>query len=161
MTNATNKKKSFFDYFLNFLEKGGNALPHPATLFALFALSVLLLSAVGAWLGWQATHPATGEVITTVNLLSKEGLNQVLNKMVTNFTSFAPLGIVLVAMLGIGIAETSGLIGVFIRMLVLKAPKRILTYWLDAFPYCLDIIRNPLRTGRRHILPTSGIRYNY
>src|SRR5690554_4311672 len=127
MSDTIKKKKSFFDYFLNFLEKGGNALPHPATLFALFALGVLLLS-VGYWLNWQATHPATGEVISAVNLLSKEGLNQVLNQMVSNFTSFAPLGIVLVAMLGIGIAETSGLIGVFIRMLVLKAPKRILTF---------------------------------
>lgn len=128
MSDTIKKKKSFFDYFLNFLEKGGNALPHPATLFALFALGVLLLSVVGYWLNWQATHPATGEVISAVNLLSKEGLNQVLNQMVSNFTSFAPLGIVLVAMLGIGIAETSGLIGVFIRMLVLKAPKRILTF---------------------------------
>jgi aminobenzoyl-glutamate transport protein len=128
MTTATKKKRSFFDYFLNFLEKGGNALPHPATLFALFALSVLLLSVIGTWLGWQAMHPATGELITTVNLLSKEGLNRLLNEMVTNFTSFAPLGIVLVAMLGIGIAEISGLIGAFIRILVIKSPKRILTF---------------------------------
>lgn len=128
MTSTTKKKKSFFDYFLNFLEKGGNALPHPATLFALFALSVLALSVIGHWLNWQAAHPATGEMIQTVNLLSKEGLSRVLNEMVNNFTSFAPLGIVLVAMLGIGIAETSGLIGAFIRMLVLSAPKRILTF---------------------------------
>lgn len=128
MTSTTKKKKSFFDYFLNFLEKGGNALPHPATLFALFALSVLVLSVIGHWLNWQAAHPATGEMIQTVNLLSKEGLSRVLNEMVNNFTSFAPLGIVLVAMLGIGIAETSGLIGAFIRMLVLSAPKRILTF---------------------------------
>lgn len=128
MTTATKKKRNFFDYFLNFLEKGGNALPHPATLFALFALSVLLLSVIGAWLGWQATHPATAEVITIVNLLSKEGLNRLLNEMVANFTSFAPLGIVLVAMLGIGIAEISGLIGAFIRILVIKSPKRILTF---------------------------------
>ncbi|WP_026475124.1 AbgT family transporter [Alkaliflexus imshenetskii] len=128
MTSTTKKKKSFFDYFLNFLERGGNALPHPATLFALFALSVLALSVIGHWLNWQAAHPATGEMIQTVNLLSKEGLSRVLNEMVNNFTSFAPLGIVLVAMLGIGIAETSGLIGAFIRMLVLSAPKRILTF---------------------------------
>ena len=128
MTTTNKKKRSLFDYFLNFLEIGGNALPHPATLFALFALSVLLLSVIGSWQGWQATHPATAEVITTVNLLSKEGLNRLLNEMVTNFTSFAPLGIVLVAMLGIGIAEISGLIGAFIRLLVIKSPKRILTF---------------------------------
>lgn len=124
----TKQKKRFIDYFLNFLEKGGNALPHPATLFALFAVSVLLLSAVGYWLNWQVNHPATGETISAVNLLSKEGLERILDQMVANFTSFAPLGIVLVAMLGIGIAETSGLIGAFIRLLVLSAPRSILTF---------------------------------
>ncbi len=124
----TKSKRSFIDHFLNILEKGGNALPHPATLFALFALSVLLLSAIGYWLNWHVTHPANGKVITAVNLLSKEGVALILEEMVGNFTSFAPLGIVLVAMLGIGIAETSGLIGAFIRMLVLSAPKSILTF---------------------------------
>ncbi|HBG88071.1 MAG TPA: aminobenzoyl-glutamate transporter, partial [Marinilabiliaceae bacterium] len=101
METATKKKKNYIDLFLNILEKGGNALPNPATLFALFALLILVLSAVGSWLGWEAVHPATGEVIKTVNLFSKEGIGMIINKMVTNFTEFAPLGIVLVAMLGI------------------------------------------------------------
>ena len=107
MVSPTKKKRNFVDVFLNVIEKGGNALPHPATLFALFALAVLLLSVVGFWLNWQAVHPATGEVIQTVNLLSKEGLYKVIVEMVRNFTDFAPLGIVLVAMLGIGLAESS------------------------------------------------------
>jgi aminobenzoyl-glutamate transport protein len=154
MAHTFKKKKSFFDYFLNFLEKGGNALPHPATLFALFALSVLLLSVIGAWLNWQAIHPATGESIVTINLLSKEGLNKVLNEMVTNFTSFAPLGIVLVAMLGIGIAETSGLIGAFIRMLVLKSPKRILTFVI-VFAGILSNAASDI--GYVLLIPLSGI----
>ncbi|ASB50005.1 AbgT family transporter [Alkalitalea saponilacus] len=154
MTAPAKKKKSFFDYFLNFLEKGGNALPHPATLFALFAVSVLILSAVGFWLNWQATHPATGEVISTINLLSKEGIAQILEKMVTNFTSFAPLGIVLVAMLGIGIAETSGLIGVFIRMLVLSAPKRILTFVI-VFAGILSNAASDI--GYVLLIPLSGV----
>ncbi len=68
------KKKSFFDRFLNILEKGGNALPHPATLFGIFALAALILSAVGAWLGWTVQHPGTGETIQVVNLFSKEGI---------------------------------------------------------------------------------------
>ncbi|MDG5799887.1 AbgT family transporter [Marinilabiliaceae bacterium ANBcel2] len=122
------KKRGFIDIFLNILEKGGNALPHPATLFALFALSVLVMSAVGFFLSWDATHPATGEVIEVKNLLSGEGITLIIEEMVNNFTGFAPLGVVLVAMLGIGIAETSGLIGAFIRLLVLSAPKKILTF---------------------------------
>ncbi|HKK59449.1 MAG TPA: AbgT family transporter [Salinivirga sp.] len=116
--------------FLNFVEKVGNALPHPATLFAAMAGSVLVLSLLAHLTGWTAVHPVTDETIEPVNLLSKEGFHRVLLEMVENFTSFAPLGIVLVAMLGIGMAEGSGLIGALIRKLVLSAPKRLLTFIL-------------------------------
>ena len=103
-------------------------MPHPGTLFGLFALSILLLSGLAYWVDWSAAHPVTGEMIHPVNLLSKDGLHQIILMMVKNFTSFAPLGIVLVAMLGIGIAEVSGLIGAFIRLLILSAPSRLLTF---------------------------------
>lgn len=122
------KKFNIFDRFLNLTERVGNALPHPATLFAIFALLALLLSAMAAYFGWDATHPTTGRIIEPVNLLSKDGLHRIMLEMVHNFTSFAPLGIVLVAMLGIGIAESSGLIGAIIRQLVLSSPKKILTF---------------------------------
>ncbi|MBE0655343.1 MAG: AbgT family transporter [Bacteroidales bacterium] len=125
---ANKIKKSFFDRTLNFVEKAGNALPHPATLFGLFALLTLFLSAVATWLNWTAVHPATGEMIHPVNLLSKEGMHRVILEVVTNFTSFAPLGIVIVAMLGIGIAEQSGIISAVIRLLILSSPRKILTF---------------------------------
>lgn len=124
------KKVSFFGRFLNFTEKVGNALPNPATLFAIFALLALVLSGVAAFFDWSAIHPTTGRVIDPVNLMSKEGLHRVMLEMVHNFTSFAPLGIVIVAMLGIGIAESSGLIGAVIRLLVLSAPQRMMTFVL-------------------------------
>lgn len=110
------------------IERVGNALPHPGTLFALMALLVVLLSGVIAQLDLAVTHPGTGEVIRPVNLLSVPGLHRILTSTVTNFTSFAPLGTVLVAMLGVGIAEASGLIGTALRLLVLSAPKRLLTF---------------------------------
>ena len=110
------------------MERVGNALPHPASLFGIFALMALAASTLGQWLGWEVIHPATGEVIKTVNLLSKQGLERIIDDMVYNYTSFAPLGIVLVAMLGIGIAEGSGLIGALIRKLVLSSPRKILTF---------------------------------
>ena len=119
-----------FNRFLNSVEKVGNALPHPATLFALFALMVLVFSAIAHAVDWSAIHPGTYEPIKPVNLLSVDGLHRILTEMVTNFTSFAPLGIVMVAMLGIGIAESSGLIGAFIRLVVLSSPKKILTFVL-------------------------------
>ena len=113
---------------LNFVEKTGNALPHPATLFLILALLALIASWLAYIFGSEAINPATGEVVQPVNLLSRDGLHYILDSMVDNFTGFAPLGIVLVAMLGIGVAESSGLIGALIRMLVLSAPKRLLTF---------------------------------
>lgn len=124
------KKRTFVTRLLNATEKVGNALPHPATLFLLFALSVLVFSLIAHLVDWSGVHPGTGEEVHVVNLMSKEGFHRILLELVTNFTDFAPLGIVLVAMLGIGIAEGSGLIGALIRLLVLSAPKRILTFVL-------------------------------
>lgn len=123
-------KVSLMQRFLNGIEKAGNALPHPATLFLSFAVITLIISWIGHWLGWNIIHPATGEQVGVNNLLSGDGIHFILEKTVQNFTDFAPLGIVLVAMLGIGIAESSGLIGVAIRLLVLSAPKSLLTFVL-------------------------------
>ncbi len=114
--------------FLGAIERVGNALPHPATLFAGLAASVVVLSGVFAVIGIEARHPGTGEMIQPVSLLSLHGLHRILTEMVTNFTSFAPLGTVLVSMMGIGIAERTGLIGAALRLLVLSAPRSLLTF---------------------------------
>jgi aminobenzoyl-glutamate transport protein len=122
------RHEGFLQKSLNWTERVGNALPHPATLFALFALAALLLSGLGHLLGWEVIHPGTKEIVRPINLLSHDGLHRILLEMVDNFTGFAPLGIVLVAMLGIGIAEQSGLIHALIRLLVLNAPGKLLTF---------------------------------
>jgi aminobenzoyl-glutamate transport protein len=124
---AKPRKRSAIDRFLSIVERAGNALPHPATLFALLALAVVLASGVAAWVGLTATHPATGETIAPVSLLTLEGFHRILRQTVTNFTGFAPLGTVLVALIGIGICESSGLIGAALRLFVLGAPRRLLT----------------------------------
>ncbi|PLX14569.1 MAG: aminobenzoyl-glutamate transporter [Marinilabiliales bacterium] len=126
----TKKKQSIFAKFLNLTEKVGNALPHPATLFALFALSVLVISLIASKLGLTAIHPTTSRLIEPVNLLNHDGIHRIMLEMVNNFTSFAPLGIVIVAMLGIGVAESSGLIAAAIRLLVINSPKKYLTFVL-------------------------------
>lgn len=125
---GNSKKSGVLQRMLNWTERAGNALPHPATLFALFALTALLVSALGHVLGWEVIHPGTKEIVRPVNLLSQHGIHRILLDMVDNFTGFAPLGIVLVAMLGIGIAEQSGIIHAAIRLLVLNAPGKILTF---------------------------------
>ena len=128
--DKSKKKSDIFQRMLNWTERAGNALPHPATLFALFALAVLVLSAIGYALGWEVIHPGTKEIVKPINLLAHDGIHRILLEMVDNFTGFAPLGIVMVAMLGIGISEQSGLINAGIRLLVLNSPKRLLTFVL-------------------------------
>ena len=120
-------KRRLTDRFLDVVERVGNALPDPTTLFALSALAVIVLSGIAAQFDLSVAHPTTGELIQPVSLLSVDGLHRILTGLVTNFTSFAPLGTVLVALIGIGVAEVSGLIGAVMRLLVLKSPRSLLT----------------------------------
>jgi aminobenzoyl-glutamate transport protein len=107
------------------IERAGNALPHPVTLFLGFTGLVVLASWV--WAGSSVLHPATGVPVTVQNLASVVWLKQWLAGALGFFTGFAPLGTVLVAMLGLGIAEGSGLIKAVIRHLLLRAPRRFVT----------------------------------
>ena len=120
-------RRSLLDRSLAAVERIGNALPHPGTLFALLAGLVVVGSAIAAQFDLAVVHPGTGETVAPVNLLTVAGLHRMILQAVTNFTSFAPLGTVLVAMIGIGVAEGSGLIGAGLRLLVLSAPQRLLT----------------------------------
>jgi aminobenzoyl-glutamate transport protein len=102
-------KSSLVFQILSRIESAGNRLPAPTLLFVYLALGILLLSALTSWLGVSALHPVTQQPIQALNLLSAEGLHRILESTVTNFTQFAPVGTVLVAMLGIGVAERSGI----------------------------------------------------
>ncbi len=152
----TNKKQKpgIFQKLLNYTEKAGNTLPHPATLFGLFAIAALLFSAFGSYMEWQVIHPGTKEIVKPINLLSHDGIHRVILEMVTNFTNFAPLGIVLVAMLGIGIAEQSGLINAVIRLLVLNSPKHLLTFIL-VFSGILSNLASDV--GYVLLIPLAGV----
>jgi aminobenzoyl-glutamate transport protein len=112
---------------LDGVERAGNALPHPATLFVLLAALVIGLSALGHAVGVAVKHPATGQVVATVNLLSAEGLRRMLTEAVPNFLAYPPLGLSLMCLLGIGIAEHSGLMGAMLRRFVLAAPAKLVT----------------------------------
>ncbi|MGL5122872.1 MAG: AbgT family transporter [Fusobacteriaceae bacterium] len=129
------EKKSFVDKFLNIIEKGGNALPHPGTLFGILAVVVIIISGIGHALGWSVDFVGINRksmkmeemIISTKSLMTKEGINYIFTSMVGNFTGFAPLGTVLVAIMGIGIAEKSGLIGVLLKKVALSTPKNLVT----------------------------------
>ncbi len=144
---ATNK-------FLHIIEKVGNALPHPATLFAIFALIILIVSFFAFKFEWTALNPISHQVVEPVNLLTKRGVHKIITDMVQNFTSFAPLGIVLVAMLGIGVAEDSGLINALIRRLIISTPKKLITFVI-VFTGAMSNIASD--AGHVIIIPLAGI----
>ena len=129
------KKKGFFERFLAVVERMGNLLPHPVTLFFLFALGTVVLSGIGGWFEWSVEDPrpegAPGRspdgLIKAVSLMNEDGLRRILENLVDNFVNFKPLGTVLVALLGVSIAEHSGLLTAAIRLVVIGAPKHLVT----------------------------------
>ena len=125
MTAVKKTKKHKMSGFLNGVEKAGNKLPHPITLFGILALVVILLSVLFSWMGVSADGEMGHVVIK--NLLSKEGLTYMLTNLIGNFTGFAPLGVVLVTMLGVGCAEGSGLLAAALKKLVSVTPRAIIT----------------------------------
>ena len=124
-----------FARFLRGVEWLGNLLPHPVTLFALFALAIVVISGVAGAFGLAVEDPrpagASGRaddgMIRAISLVSGDGLRLIVENLVTNFTGFVPLGTVLVALLGVGVAEHSGMLTAAIRLLVQKAPARFMT----------------------------------
>lgn len=123
-TEQPNKKK-ITDRFLDSIEKAGNKLPDPVTLFVIMAFFILLLSYILSLFNVSAVKPGTTETIAVVNLLNQDGLIRIITEMLTNFTSFPPLGMVVVSMLGIGLAEQTGLISALMKKSVLSAPQKI------------------------------------
>ena len=75
----------------------------------------------------SVTHPLTGKPIVAVNLLDRQGIQNIITKAVSNFTGFAPLGTVLVAMIGVGVAERSGLFSAALKGFVRSVPHWLIT----------------------------------
>ncbi|HIG73954.1 MAG TPA: AbgT family transporter, partial [Bacteroidetes bacterium] len=133
--DPASESRGWFAKFLAFVEWLGNLLPHPVTLFALFALGVVVISGIAGWMDLAVEDPrpvgapgrAEDGMIRAVSLMTGEGLRLIVTTLVTNFTGFVPLGTVLVALLGVGVAEYSGLLSALIRGIVLKAPKSLVT----------------------------------
>lgn len=108
--------------FFKLIERIGNKLPHPFFLFAYLCGFILLLSLLASYFEWSAVSPKTGEVITAVNLLSAAGFRDFMTYMVKNFAHFAPLGLVLVMLMGISVSEKSGFLKTLIRSVVGRTP---------------------------------------
>ena len=121
--------------FLGWVEKVGNKLPHPGTIFlilcGILAVVSALLAANGVSVTYTGFDRTTNQIVEMTapvkSLLNAEGIQYMLTSAVKNFGGFAPLAVVLVAMMGVGIAEGSGLIGVSLSKLVQSTPPKLIT----------------------------------
>jgi aminobenzoyl-glutamate transport protein len=121
------EKKSLLTRFLDMVEYVGNKLPDPVTLFFILIVFVLFGSWIATLAGLSAIHPGTKETISAINLFSKDNVIRIFTQMPATFTGFAPLGMVLVVMLGIGVADKTGMISAALKTFVLKVPRSLLT----------------------------------
>lgn len=113
---------------LDVIERTGNRIPHPFWLFLILGALVLVLSLVLSILGVSVRSPTGDGPVEVVNLLSVEGLRRIIAEAITNFTAFPPLGIVLVVMMGVAVAEGSGVISTAVRSVVTTVSGRWLTF---------------------------------
>lgn len=113
--------------FLDLVERVGNKLPDPAVLFLLLMLAVWVVSWALSGVAFEAIDPRSGSPIVVNNLLSGASFTAFMSQMVPTFVSFPPLGVVLVAMLGLGVAEHTGFISAGLRSALAVTPKVLLT----------------------------------
>ena len=125
--NAASAPRGVVTRLLDGVERIGNKLPDPAMLFLILMLVTWVVSAVMSGWTFSEIDPRTGDPVTVANLLSGESLTAFLASLVQTFVNFAPLGVVLVAMLGLGVAEHTGFINALLRAILSVTPKMLLT----------------------------------
>ncbi len=120
-------KASLSSRMLSSVERIGNKLPDPAILFVGLLIVVWALSWILSYISFEVIDPRTNSPVVIKNLLSGESMTEFLSVMITNFSHFHPVGVVLVAMLGIGVAEHTGFINAGLRALLGVTAKWLLT----------------------------------
>src|SRR5262245_19866553 len=130
--------KSFLEKLLDGIEAVGNKVPHPAVIFLLLCVVVIVLSQIlylfGVRVSYEAinaqTHQLEQQTVAVNGLLTVEGIRFLLTSPIRNFLNFNAIGIILVVMVGVGLAEEAGLIAALIRQVVAVAPRWAITYIL-------------------------------
>ncbi|MGJ4730439.1 AbgT family transporter [Luteimonas sp. SDU101] len=144
----------FSSRILDGVERVGNRLPDPAALFLILMLLVWALSWLLSGVEFSAVNPATGEPIRIVNLLSGESLTAFMANLYRVFMAFAPLGVVLTAMLGLGVAEHTGYINAGLRRMLSVTPKSLLTPALVAVAVLSHVA---VDAGYVLVIPLGGV----
>lgn len=119
--------RSMVTRILDAIERVGNRLPDPAMLFLILMFAVWVISALLANVQFTEIDPRNGNPVQVKSLLEGSSLTQFMADMVRTFVNFAPLGVVLVAMLGLGVAEHTGFINAGLRAILSVTPKALLT----------------------------------
>lgn len=127
MSKTTSENRTFLDRFLDFIEKAGNKLPDPAMLFLMLMLLTWVMSAILSPIDFGAIDPRSGADLRVQNLLTGTQFANFLSNMTGVFINFPPLGVVLLAMLGVGVAEHSGFINAGLKFLLGITPRMLLT----------------------------------
>jgi aminobenzoyl-glutamate transport protein len=124
---TTASKKSWLNRALDWIEIVGNKLPDPAVLFLILMIFTWVLSAFLAPIQFTEISPRDGEPIRVINQLTGSAIAQFMSDMVSTFTGFHPLGVVLVALLGVGVAEHTGFVNAGLKWMLGFTPKSLLT----------------------------------
>jgi aminobenzoyl-glutamate transport protein len=136
MSQSIAAPKSATQKFLDVVERVGNKVPHPAVIFLMLIAIVVVLSQIlhmlGTSISYEVINPDTHKIETATtpakSLLTSDGLRFMYERLIPNFMSFTAVGLMIVAMVGAGVAEEAGLVKALIRKLVLVSPPRALVY---------------------------------
>ena len=153
-SESTPAARGWLDPFLDFIEWAGNRLPDPAVLFLLALVATWFMSAALSTVEFTDTDPRTQKPIQVLNQITGVQMVAFLTDMVKTFTGFHPLGVVLVALLGVGVAEHTGFIPALIKGLLKLTPSRLITPML----LLVAIISHSAGdTGYVLVIPLGGV----
>jgi aminobenzoyl-glutamate transport protein len=147
MSQASEAPRTVLQKLLDGVETVGNKVPHPAVIFLVLMGVVVLLSHVfylmGTSVSYQRINPQTHAIedltAAVKSLLTADGIRFLLTSAVRNFLNFGPVGVILVAMVGVGLAEQAGLIGALIHKLIKLTPRRAITFIVVFLGICSSI----------------------
>ena len=154
MEAASPAEQGFINRALNRIEVVGNKLPDPSMLFLISLIVVWILSWLMSGIEFSEIDPRSGVPIVINNLLAGDAMATFLSQMVTIFTGFAPLGVVLVAMLGVGVADEAGYFNTSIKMTLSWTPKALMT---PMVVFVGLISHSAIDAGYVLVIPLGGI----
>lgn len=139
MSNQTKQKQGFLDSFMNAVEKVCDLLPPPTILFVILFLIVAVIGALLSIAGVEMTNPATGELVVAKNFFTTEGIRWLFSTMLTNFSGFGPLALVLTMTLAIGFCEEAGMITTLLRVVMKNVPPSMIPFACAALGMIMNL----------------------